>query len=51
MKKENNLNWPNINFDYISLYDKCRNHHPSDFDKIVRYVTELRMKYKNKQNG
>lgn len=50
MKKENNSNWPNINIDYLSLYNG-KKYSSTDFDKLLKYVKELRMKYKNQQNG
>lgn len=36
-----------LNIDYLSLY-KCKSH--TNLDKIIKYVKEMRKKYK-KQNG
>ena len=35
-----------IEIDYQSLYNKCRNYNSTDFERLVRYIKELRMKNK-----
>ena len=52
MKNDNSIiiiDYQSLNIDYQLSY-KCKPHYHTDLDKLIRYVIEMRKKYKQ-QNG